>query len=283
MEDQIVSKKKVIIIALVVLLVVGGASGWWYQRRQERNRQEQTRLEAERLQKQQAEEQLQQEVSVGYATVSKAVSDKNPEVCLTLEGEVKDSCFYAVAQLVSDRAICDRIADEKKKGVCHEFLAFREGQKNITKEFCATFKVLEVAESCYSQIFAKFTDIKSCEAFPAPHKQRCLDLVNTASAVKGDGSGCDSVADKDLKSSCQVASANAPKDADKDGLSDTLEVGYGTDPFKADTDADGLSDSEEVEQYRTNPKKPDTDGDGHKDGAEVKGGFNPLGEGNLKK
>jgi hypothetical protein len=281
MDNQIISKKKTIIIALAVLLVIAGASAFWYQRRQEQRRQEVIRQEAERLRKQQAEEQLQKEVSVGYATVSQAVKDKNPDVCLKLEGEVKDSCFYAVAQSVSDKAICGRIADEKKKNVCQEFLDFRAG-KNITKEFCSAFKVPEVAESCYSQVFSKFTDTKSCEGFPEPHKQRCLDLVNTGLAVKGDGSGCDSVVDKDMKSSCRMASASAPKDADKDGLSDTLEIGYGLDPFKADTDGDGLNDSEEIEKYRTNPKKADTDGDGHTDGEEVKGGFNPLGEGKLK-
>lgn len=46
------------------------------------------------------------------------------------------------------------------------------------------------------------------------------------------------------------------KDTDNDGLSDTLEVTWGTDM-----------------------RNPDTDGDGFKDGDEVKNGYNPLGAG----
>lgn len=42
-----------------------------------------------------------------------------------------------------------------------------------------------------------------------------------------------------------------------------------------DSDQDGLSDSEE-KSYGTNPRKADTDGDGYSDGAEVSAGYNPL-------
>lgn len=43
----------------------------------------------------------------------------------------------------------------------------------------------------------------------------------------------------------------------------------------ADTDKDGLSDTLE-RIYKTDPVNPDTDGDGYKDGDEVKNGFDPL-------
>ena len=42
-----------------------------------------------------------------------------------------------------------------------------------------------------------------------------------------------------------------------------------------DSDGDGLSDSEE-KIYGTDPYNPDTDGDGFTDGAEVRGGYDPL-------
>jgi len=47
-----------------------------------------------------------------------------------------------------------------------------------------------------------------------------------------------------------------------------------------DTDGDGLIDTDE-KLYGTDPNNPDTDGDGFSDGDEVKNGFNPLGEGKL--
>jgi len=62
------------------------------------------------------------------------------------------------------------------------------------------------------------------------------------------------------------------RDDDDDGLSDTAEAIYGTNPLLADTDGDGLSDGEEVgydgdiSHYLpgqdTNPLLADTDGDG---------------------
>ena len=71
-------------------------------------------------------------------------------------------------------------------------------------------------------------------------------------------------------------------DTDRDGLSDTDEASYGTNPASADTDSDGLSDADEVRVYQTNPLAPDTDGDSYTDGGEVKAGYNPKGEGRLQ-
>ncbi len=58
-------------------------------------------------------------------------------------------------------------------------------------------------------------------------------------------------------------------DPDKDGLTNSQEKEFGTDPHNPDTDGDGLSDGDEVLKYHTNPLKADTDGDGLSDGDEV--------------
>jgi hypothetical protein len=65
-------------------------------------------------------------------------------------------------------------------------------------------------------------------------------------------------------------------DQDGDGLLDTVEVSYGTDPAKTDTDGDGLSDFDEIAGfpadapvYYTCPLQADTDGDGLRDDAEL--------------
>lgn len=47
-----------------------------------------------------------------------------------------------------------------------------------------------------------------------------------------------------------------------------------------DADNDGLSDSDEA-KYGTDPKNPDTDGDTYNDGDEIKKDFDPLGPGNI--
>ena len=51
------------------------------------------------------------------------------------------------------------------------------------------------------------------------------------------------------------------QDTDADGLPDTLEAKYHTDPAQIDTDGDSLSDYDEVRKYRTNPLKKDSDDD----------------------
>jgi hypothetical protein len=65
-------------------------------------------------------------------------------------------------------------------------------------------------------------------------------------------------------------------DSDLDGLSDTAEAGYGTNPNNADSDGDGLSDRTEIQVYLSNALAKDTDGDGFEDGFEVSTGFNPA-------
>ncbi|HEY0904291.1 MAG TPA: hypothetical protein VGE14_10420, partial [Marmoricola sp.] len=74
-------------------------------------------------------------------------------------------------------------------------------------------------------------------------------------------------------------------DTDDDGLSDGQEVtgsqntGFGqkpTSPLKADTDGDGLGDGREVVITRTDPNDADTDNGTVSDGAEVSAGTNPL-------
>ncbi|RMF18137.1 MAG: hypothetical protein D6761_03215 [Candidatus Dadabacteria bacterium] len=97
-------------------------------------------------------------------------------------------------------------------------------------------------------------------------------------------------------------SADATKDPDSDGLTNTQEQAAGTNPQKADSDGDGLPDGYEVSHgldptlaadaaldtdndgltnlqeftANTDPQKADTDGDGASDGDEVAAGSDPL-------
>lgn len=59
------------------------------------------------------------------------------------------------------------------------------------------------------------------------------------------------------------------KDSDQDGLLDSQEAVYGTNPYDPDTDKDGLSDGVEVASWKTNPLSVDTDKDGLSDGIET--------------
>lgn len=68
----------------------------------------------------------------------------------------------------------------------------------------------------------------------------------------------------------------APVDSDGDGMLDSEEAKYGTDPKNPDSDGDGLGDGEEIRAYGTDPLDADTDDGGISDGAEVSNGTNPL-------
>jgi hypothetical protein len=55
---------------------------------------------------------------------------------------------------------------------------------------------------------------------------------------------------------------------------------FESDDSAMDSDADGLLDSEEV-QYGTDPEDADSDDDGYTDGTEVQAGYDPIGSGKL--
>lgn len=64
-------------------------------------------------------------------------------------------------------------------------------------------------------------------------------------------------------------------DTDGDGILDSDEAIYGTDPTNDDSDDDGLTDAEELD-LGTDPTAADTDGDGVSDGDEEAAGLNPF-------
>ncbi len=70
-------------------------------------------------------------------------------------------------------------------------------------------------------------------------------------------------------------------DQDFDGIPDSEEAKYKTDPASADTDGDGLTDWQEASIFLTDPLKADTDADTFTDGYEVRHGFSPKGPGKL--
>ena len=70
-------------------------------------------------------------------------------------------------------------------------------------------------------------------------------------------------------------------DKDEDGLTNTEELGYGTDPNDADTDNDGLNDGLELNVYSTDPFDQDSDNDGYLDGIEAFNGSDPANYGSI--
>ena len=91
----------------------------------------------------------------------------------------------------------------------------------------------------------------------------------------------------------KISAEDSDNDSDNDGLLDTEEAMYGTDPNDADSDADGIDDGNELAYwgadwdtdydgdaatYANNLLDPDSDNDGFNDGAEVAAGTDPSDE-----
>ena len=65
------------------------------------------------------------------------------------------------------------------------------------------------------------------------------------------------------------------KDTDGDGLTDSEEEDFGSDPEVSDSDGDGVSDADEFD-LGLDPNSTDSDGDGYLDGWEITEGTDPA-------
>lgn len=108
------------------------------------------------------------------------------------------------------------------------------------------------------------------------------DLCNLEAALQAkDEKLCNGVPDDGRRAECvrRVRLFVAPPDGKPaTSTSDESEPLGPVTPL--DSDRDGLSDTDEA-RYHTDPWNPDSDRDGFADGAEVKNNFNPLGPGKL--
>jgi hypothetical protein len=80
----------------------------------------------------------------------------------------------------------------------------------------------------------------------------------------------------------QINICGESADPDKDGLKNSEEFEYDTDPLNPDTDGDGISDGNEVLVYFTHPRIKDSDSDGEEDGAEIVACTDPIRDGQDK-
>jgi hypothetical protein len=85
----------------------------------------------------------------------------------------------------------------------------------------------------------------------------------------------DSNSDKMVDDTGVETEQSTDVDSDGDGLLDSEEVAFGSDPQNPDSDGDGLQDAEEKEKG-TNPMNSDSDGDGLGDFEESQGTTDPL-------
>lgn len=177
-----------------------------------------------------AYDNYQKQMAIVYA--------KNIDSCLTLgEADEINECVMAIASQSKRKDYCDKIIkDDRLKTECLDSIDFINISWGADPNLCDTLADPALKENCYEEYFVKLDNPSQCEIVKdGTRKSHCQELVNNR-----------------LKS---LADAKATiKDSDNDGLSDEVEISFGTNPFKADTDGDGVSDYEEINKYHTNPR-----------------------------
>jgi hypothetical protein len=186
-----------------------------------------------------------------------AINDLSPQACGKIADEQsRNNCVTEIAIRQNDEKSCDLHEDENEKNTCLSLILGTKAREGDDMAVCLTVPDESYRDSCFFAIVNKKNDEKYCDSL-GDLKGKCLNIILANKAFQnGDLSFCDNISDEDSRDGCLA------------------ELGG------ADTDNDGLSNSEE-KKYGTDPKNPDTDGDSYLDGQEVEAGYNPNGEGKL--
>lgn len=173
--------------------------------------------------------------------------EKKPELCRGLPAELIDECIFNIASQNADRSFCGQIGGEQMKARCNELFLYREVVKEDDAAACLDLKEKDFYDQCLKEIFNRQDKLEYCGPFKDETKRLCEDLIYSKIANRDNKPDwCDKIADKAIKTNCQVMVKNIPKDSDHDGLADDYELWIATDPFRADTDGDGVPDGEEL-------------------------------------
>lgn len=254
---NILKKYKAFIVVILSLLLLVGLSYFAYLRISE-NALEKA---AEKKQKEESGRE-----NAAYIVQRAMQMQKNTESCKLLRAKDVNSCYLDVANLNNDKKICELIDKKTVRDACFENFAYKEAVSSKNIRNCYVI-ASSSRDGCLYDYFKHFSDTKECSVLDDVDRQKCIDSVNSAQAYKSKDDGlCDLVIDGSAREDCKRIIKNNPLDSDKDGLSDSDERSYGTNPLNLDTDSDGASDYDEIFKYKTSPLKADIENKSDNDG-----------------
>lgn len=227
--------------------------------------------------------------------------------------KIKEKCLSDNAYFNKNINVCNFVEEDHDKKECIDRYkamvngGIQPGEEKGSVVNCKEIKTLEYFNQCVLRSKDDCGLLDNQKLIDTCVSLRYFNIILESEDIKN----CALLPDEIYKKVCLVYFENGNKiiDSDSDGLDDSRELWFSTDPFvneklateltkgedgadyevtslidtsaKKDADKDGLTDEEEINKYKTDPNKLDTDSDGFSDGEEVKNGYNPLGDGKL--
>lgn len=198
-----------------------------------------------------------------------AQAEGAPEICGMLASEEEqDNCYWGVALATEDVTSCALIKNGEESVRCQDDVAEAQALRQGNIDLCTGITDQGRQDRCVEYLLGPLTS-ENCEDRQV---SLCEDISRVEQAKESlDAGFCEGIIDESLRLSCY--------DAVEDLLVAQEESTVPEEDL--DSDADGLTDTEE-EGYGTDPLNPDTDGDGYSDGDEVASGYDPNGPGLLE-
>ncbi|MBI2473917.1 hypothetical protein HYV70_05195 [Candidatus Uhrbacteria bacterium] len=195
-----------------------------------------------------------------------AQQEISAQACDLLETDAqKDNCYWSIAHVSLDSAYCQNISDAASLSRCKDDVTESQAIDQASVLLCEQMIDEHRRERCVYAVSGPITSQNCLERDPG----LCDDIsLFEQATVAVDVVYCREIVDEYLALSCV------------DAVEDLLAVQM-VDEGERDSDQDGLTDSQE-QTYGSDPQNPDTDGDGYLDGAEVSSGYNPIGSGSLE-
>ncbi|MFH1142652.1 MAG: thrombospondin type 3 repeat-containing protein [Candidatus Uhrbacteria bacterium] len=187
-------------------------------------------------------------------------------------------CVTLSALEQADLEVCEYLSAEEDQSYCQDRVIQEQASQARDYSMCADISSADVRENCQDNLKPLVLASGSCAEYGID-EQECdnQDAAEQAIAT-GDLKACDDLSGTWVDY-CQDLVNHEQRDEPSPVAPDGA-MGDKEPVVDQDSDGDGLLDSEEA-TYGTDPLNPDTDGDGYDDGTEVAGGYNPLGEGGL--
>ncbi|MFA6171445.1 MAG: thrombospondin type 3 repeat-containing protein [Patescibacteria group bacterium] len=241
-----INRKVKIILLISILLIAGVGAVWIFRSKIAGNNTK-------------SNNNINENISA-YQKINDSIKMQDEKICLSLkESDDKDKCLYQLSNKLSDEKYCDKITNAEMKAKCLDRKNFESIVADPKSESADCLKLSDPLwrQACLSKFFSNNFDAKKCEDFNGDIYDLCRTLVlKNLAYQEGKIELCQGL-ESDYQKDCENIVKNKPKDSDNDGLLDTDERSYGTDPFAPDTDKDGKKDGEEMFKLHTDPVEKD--------------------------